>query len=154
MSHPKPTRLKILEGNKGKRRLNDREPMPKRGRPVCPSWLDVAAKAKWRALVPELDRLGLLTIVDGDTLAAYCQSFAEFQAATKILKKEGRVFKTATGYMAPHPAISMQRSALQHIRAFAALFGLDPADRGRMSTPVKSDETDPFEEFLKNGSKP
>src|SRR4051812_963222 len=110
---PKPTRLKILAGNPGKRPLNAAEPKPDPKPPVCPAWLDDAAKTKWRATVKELSRLGVLTSIDGDALAAYCQAWAEFQWATKTLRKEGRVIKTGSGYAQPHPAIAMQRSAWQ-----------------------------------------
>ena len=36
---PKPTALKKLEGNPGKRKLNMKEPMPEKGMPDCPKWL-------------------------------------------------------------------------------------------------------------------
>ena len=36
---PKPTKLKILEGNPGKRPLNLNEPKPKQVVPKCPDWL-------------------------------------------------------------------------------------------------------------------
>ena len=36
---PKPTAVKKLEGNPGKRKLNTKEPMPGKGMPACPAWL-------------------------------------------------------------------------------------------------------------------
>ena len=36
---PKPTALKVLEGNPGKRPLNENEPIPPKGSIKCPSWL-------------------------------------------------------------------------------------------------------------------
>ena len=36
---PKPTYLKVLEGNPGKRPLNENEPKPKPSAPKCPAWL-------------------------------------------------------------------------------------------------------------------
>jgi len=36
---PKPTALKKLEGNSGKRKLNKKEPVPVKGMPDCPEWL-------------------------------------------------------------------------------------------------------------------
>lgn len=36
---PKPTALKKLEGNPGKRKLNTKEPVPAKGMPDCPVWL-------------------------------------------------------------------------------------------------------------------
>ena len=147
---PHPTRLKVLRGNPGKRPLNANEPLPKRGRPRCPSWLDDVAKAKWKALVPELDRLGLLTIIDGDVLAAYCQAWAEFEAATKLLREEGRTCHGGSGGLKAHPAIAMQRTAWRAIRDFAALFGLDPSSRTRLSVPPAESEADAIDAFLED----
>ena len=36
---PKPTAVKKLEGNPGKRKLNTKEPNPGKGMPDCPAWL-------------------------------------------------------------------------------------------------------------------
>lgn len=158
---PKPTVLKVLAGNPGKRPLNASEPLPKVETPKCPTFLDAEAKKRWKALVPELERLGLLTIVDGDTLAGYCQACAEFKAATEVLKQEGRVCKvpvlgkedgetTVIAWrLSSHPAVHQQRSALALIRAFAALFGLDPSSRSRLHAPGNFDEEDPAEAFFK-----
>ena len=135
---PKPTKLKLLTGNPGKRPLNVREPKPAAGIPPCPAWLDVEAKARWAILAPELATLGLLTMIDGDALAAYCQAWAEFRIATEVLQKEGRVFFwKKSGYRAPHPAVAQQRSAWQAIKAFAALFGLEPSSRSRLDPKPK-----------------
>jgi len=60
----KPTAIKILEGNPGKRPLNLNEPKPLQIAPECPDWLLDEAKKEWKRLAPELERLGLLTILD------------------------------------------------------------------------------------------
>src|ERR1700680_4917197 len=86
---PKPTTLKLLTGNPGKRPLNDAEPQPLVGDPGCPSWLDAEAKREWKRIAPELVSLGLLTILDRATFAAYCQAWADLHA----LKTELRRFK-------------------------------------------------------------
>ena len=41
---PKPTAVKELEGNPGKRKLNRKEPKPDKGMPTCPEWLLPEAK--------------------------------------------------------------------------------------------------------------
>jgi len=41
---PKPTAVKVLEGNPGKRSLNTAEPKPEKKAPRCPSWLEDEAK--------------------------------------------------------------------------------------------------------------
>ena len=45
---PKPTAIKQLEGNPGKRQLNTNEPKPKQKAPTCPKWLDDEAKKEWK----------------------------------------------------------------------------------------------------------
>ncbi len=41
---PKPTAVKQLEGNPGKRQLNANEPKPAARAPSCPKWLEDDAK--------------------------------------------------------------------------------------------------------------
>ena len=47
---PKPTAMKKLEGNPGKRPLNLFEPTPEEKMPHCPDWLEEEAKAEWERL--------------------------------------------------------------------------------------------------------
>ena len=46
---PTPTAIKVLEGNPGKRPLNDREPQPPKKAPSCPKWLEPDAKREWNS---------------------------------------------------------------------------------------------------------
>ena len=47
---PKPTHLKLIQGNPGKRSLNDAEPNPPRGVPSPPDHMTSAAKEAWNRL--------------------------------------------------------------------------------------------------------
>lgn len=71
---PKPTGIKGLEGNPGKRPLNKNGPKPKKIAPKCPAWLLPDAKKEWRRLSKELETIRLLTGVDMDAFAGYCQA--------------------------------------------------------------------------------
>lgn len=145
---PKPTRLKVLSGNPGRRPLNGSEPRHDRGAPKCPGWLGKRAKAAWKQIVPVLDSAGLLTVADGWALACLCQAWAEMEEATRTLDTEGRTFQTENGYKVPHPAVAQQRSAWQAIRQYSALFGLDPSSRSKLAVPSQGgEESDPFAEF-------
>lgn len=144
---PKPTALKILNGNPGRGPINSREPKPDATPPKCPTWLDAEAKRKWKQLVPHLQRLGLLTVVDGDVLTAYCQAWAEFRQATETLQKKGRYISVGPSQQ-PHPAVAQQRSAWKAVKEFAALFGLDPSSRSRLMVHPPTDDTDDLEDFL------
>jgi phage terminase small subunit len=76
---PKPTALKLLQGNPGKRAINGREPKPKTGMPRCPDWLDEEAKACWKRIVPQLNGMGVLTLIDADALANYCDTWSRWK---------------------------------------------------------------------------
>jgi P27 family predicted phage terminase small subunit len=146
---PKPSHLKLLSGNPGKRPLNAAEPRPKAGAPACPAWLSARGKARWKELVPELSRLGLLTVVDGDALAGYCQACAELAQATETLDREGRYQRSGT-FKRAHPALAAQREALAAVRQYSALFGLDPSSRSKISAPgaAARTEADDLEAFI------
>lgn len=56
---PKPTLRRLLEGNRGKRRLNAREPSPRLGIRRYPKYLDDEAKAEWFRTAKVLKEFGL-----------------------------------------------------------------------------------------------
>ena len=78
---PMPTELKILTGNRGKRPLNDREPKPTPAVPTCPDEVQELAKVVWDRIIPELTSMGVLTKIDGETVARYCIASAEWYRA-------------------------------------------------------------------------
>ena len=88
-----PSSLTLIKGNPGKRPINKKEPKPKPTAPKCPSWLNSDAKKMWRNLAPELEKLGLFTIVDGEAFAAACQSYGVWVQTEKVLMEKGRVMK-------------------------------------------------------------
>lgn len=164
---PKPTALKILTGNPGKRALNKREPQPPRSAPKCPTWLSKEAKREWRFIVPILDKLNVLTEIDGAALAMYCTAFANAVEATRILNAEGLQIKTPwvnkAGFVivgpdgrtpvgfdvVVHPMLRVQRESSASAKQFLTEFGLTPASRSRLQVPTAaSDEVDPLQELI------
>jgi P27 family predicted phage terminase small subunit len=99
------------------------------------------AKREWSRIVPQLERLGLLTLVDRAALAAYCQSWARLRQAEEILNERGFTMTTDKGNEIQRPEVSIARNMQQQIRAWAAEFGLTPSSRGRIELPG-SDEDD------------
>jgi len=88
---PKPTALKRLAGNPGRRALNDDDlNMPAASVISCPNWLDEKAQGEWRRITSSLKKVtGLLTSCDRAVLASYCQSWARWRDAEKMIAKEG-----------------------------------------------------------------
>lgn len=147
---PKPTHLKIIEGNPGKRRLAPTVKAPP-SRPTCPDYLAPYAKTVWRRLVPLLDAMGILTRVDRDTMAAYCASVARFKEASEVLNKTGVLVQgQRKGQAVKNPAIQIQRDAIRDIATFSSMFGLSPADRHRLGDPTSHTKTSDIETLLAN----
>ena len=147
---PKPTALNVLEGNPGKRPLNDKEPQPERKAPRCPSWLEPEAKKEWKRMAKTLEAIGVLTQVDKAAFAGYCQAYARWKEAEEFLSKHGTIFKTPSGYIQQVPQVAIARNYLQIMKDFCSEFGLTPAARTRIrvdTEPVTS--VDPMETLLK-----
>jgi P27 family predicted phage terminase small subunit len=144
---PKPTALKELQGNPGKRALNKNEPKPT-GIPTCPSHLDRIAKAEWKRVSYELLSVGLLTVVDRSALGAYCAAFARWVKAEKELQNKPAVVKAPSGYPMPNPYIGIANSALDLMRKFLTEFGMTPASRSRIHVEPAGGGADPFAAFM------
>ena len=82
---PKPTAVKVLEGNPGKRSLNTAEPKPEKKAPRCPSWLEDEAKKEWKRMCKQLEQLGILTEIDMAAFAGYCQAYARWKEAEEFI---------------------------------------------------------------------
>lgn len=151
---PKPTILKMIEGNPGKRALNTNEPQPSRDMPEVPDFLSEEAQAEWDRVTPELHRLGLLTVVDRAALAAYCSAWGNFYAAQKVVNQAGpggAVYKSDSGCIRAIPHVAMANEAMSQIRAFCTEFGLSPSARGRMQLPSEAMGESKLEKMLRGG---
>ena len=126
---PKPTALKKLEGNPGKRQLNDYEPLPPLSMLRCPNYLLPEAKKEWRRLAPALIDMGVLTIADAVPFAAYCTAFARWREAEDFITKHGSIYKDPRGFARPNPYVAIAAHQLREIKSLAAEFGLTPANR-------------------------
>ncbi len=143
---PKPPHLKALEGNPGKRPLGeDLRPQPLA--PTRPAWLLPEAKAEWKRLAPELEPLGLLTPLDRAAFTGYCQSYAHWCRAQRVIKVRGALYVTAAGRLRERPDMAIAASSLKLMRAFAIEFGLTPSSRSRFCLPAPTSEED--DEFMK-----
>ena len=93
---PKPTALKVLEGNPGHRPLNKKEPMPKGKLPRCPEWLEDDAKKEWKRLGKVLAEMGMLTEIDRAAFAGYCQAYARWKGAEEFITQHGDMVRRRT----------------------------------------------------------
>lgn len=142
---PKPTRLKVLTGNPGKRPLNSDEPQPEARIPDCPSELGPVAKREWERLVGELGKLKLLTNLDRAALAAYCGAYALWAEASEAIQKYGTMVKSPSGYPIQSPYVSIANRQAEIMMRISSEFGFTPASRSRIAVPTDHPQSTLFE---------
>lgn len=143
---PKPTNLKILQGNPGKRPLNMREPKPRLSMPDIPEHISAIARDEWLRVSRELFSIGLLTNIDMSALAGYCQAYSRWVEAEEGIKKTGLVVKTKDGNIIQSPLVGIANKALALMHRFLVEFGMTPSSRSRISAQTSKEEN-PFDKF-------
>src|SRR5690348_562875 len=86
---PKPTKLKLLTGNPGKRALNDAEPTSPPLKPDVPAWLEGEEAEAWKELVEILGPMGFVEEADRQALAMIAVELARYREANKAIRDEG-----------------------------------------------------------------
>ena len=137
---PKPTAVKKLNGNPGKRPLNKNEPQPQLSIPECPTHLSVYAKEEWSRLSEELHGLGLLTRIDRAALAAYCQVWGRWVEAEEVVVIQGLTVATLKRDQAKNPHLDIADRCLKQMREYLVEFGMTPSSRSRLSIKPRSEE--------------
>ena len=148
---PKPTAIKLLEGNPGKRKLNKREPKPRilKTVPECPEWLLPEAQKEWGRLAPALVSLGLITNIDIDDFAAYCQAFARWHEAETYITENGTTYMTETGQLKPIPQVAQAQQYIRLMKDLSTEFGMTPSSRSRLiSDATHTNESDDMDALL------
>lgn len=136
---PKPTAVKRLDGNPGRRRLNDHEPQPDGGAPQKPLFVtaDIYASELWDQLAPQLHNMGVLTVVDGIAFAAFCFAYARWRRAEEDLGRlsdqdpatHGVLIQTRNGNAVQNPLVGVANVSRRDMLRAASELGLTPASR-------------------------
>src|SRR6187402_1731067 len=88
---PKPSGLRVLEGNPARRPLPTNEPRPLPGEPDMPDYLDVDARKEWKHFVKILLEMRVLTKADGTALGNLCQAISILACSRNVAaSKKGR----------------------------------------------------------------
>lgn len=142
---PKPTELKKLGGNAGKRALNKNEPA---FTPITgvdpPEWLDEIASTMWQLAAKELCAQRVLCATDLHNLELFCIAYSNFRAAQKVVTTGGIVVTGATGGPIKNPALTVVNEAGRQMATFGGMLGLDPGSRQRLAGPQKNNSDNPF----------
>jgi P27 family predicted phage terminase small subunit len=139
--YPKSPKLKLLEAGRDHRPERMPAPAP-RGLPSCPPWLDGQAKREFLRLRRELAKAGLVSTLDRDILAAYCQALARAVALEEALRGIEPVYETPTGYIRARPELDEARAWWMTVRNLGVELGLSPAARVRFGYRKEEPQAD------------
>jgi P27 family predicted phage terminase small subunit len=145
---PKPTRLKLLYGNPGKRPLNHNEPQPRDEMPDPPPHLTGEAREEWFRICRELNRIGLLTQVDRAAFAGYCVAWSQWITALAELDREGQTLVDDNGRSYSHPAVNHVIKFQTTMHRFLSEFGLTPSSRSRLIIGDPNETASGLQAFL------
>ena len=138
---PKPTRLKLIQGNPGKRAVNKDEPKPDLTTRVrVPAHLSKVAKAEYRKTAKLLMSMGVLTEADHRMLELYAEQYAIWTMATAKLHDEDApgelgelIEKLPSGYESPKGYLAIAERASKRLQSLLTEFGMSPVSRTRVT---------------------
>jgi P27 family predicted phage terminase small subunit len=151
---PTPTFLKIVNGNPGKRPLNEGEAKVAPARPTPPAFLSDDATQEWDRVIDRLFEVGLMTDLDRSTLAAYCDAYGRWAQASRSLARMAEqdlltgamMIKTKNGNAIQNPLLGIANHARAEMVRFAAEFGMTPSARTRIDVGISAAPSDDEEE--------
>jgi P27 family predicted phage terminase small subunit len=114
------------------------------GIPPAPDWMCDIARAEWDRIVPMLEASKVMSPRHQQTLAGYCDSFADMVQADAELRANGTTLMDDKGRVSNHPAWLRKRDARNQMLKFASEFGLTASALARVSAveepPNKTDD--------------
>ena len=104
-------------------------------------------------MAPELDRLNLITMVDGSALEAACVAYAHAIMADRAIERlQDRIYHGGKDVNINYNRLSLQnavsKKAWQQFKSFCTEFGLTPASRSRLAVGDTGMVIDPIAEMI------
>jgi len=133
------------------RREAEKKIKPRANKIRPPDWLSDEAKQEFKRIIKEMKDLDVLTNVDTDAVAIYCDAYVSYIECTRIIEKEGmmvtHVNQAGESNEVPHPLMTKKRQLADQMKSMATELGLTPSSRSKISMPKeKPKEKTPFDE--------
>lgn len=150
----KPTALKVIQGNPGKRKLDKNAPAPDALAqvPDPPAWLGPIAASIWRQVAPWLVQARILTDTDLHNLELFAMAYQRWREAEDDVTRNGIVVMGAKQKI-KNPACTVANESARRISTFGAALGLDPAARARLKPGGEGEEQNEFLALLQGGKR-
>lgn len=148
---PKPTALKVAEGNRGKRPLNYAdEPKPDALDELTPpAWLSATAKKVWTEDLPAMAKIRLVTKADRNSFAVLCQETANYIDAQNAINALAEKMPAGQSVLImggkegkqpqPNPFLIVQSMATKKIIMLSREFGKTPVGRKQLAIAAQTD---------------
>lgn len=129
---PKPTHLRLLDGNAGKRSIPDTAPEPSGDLDAAPEWMTDEQRAGWVYAI-EHAPAGLLKRLDRSALTVWVIAEDLHRQATRAVGKFGLITKSPNkGEPMQNPYLPIINKQAQIMLKAAAELGFTPSSRGRV----------------------
>jgi P27 family predicted phage terminase small subunit len=133
---PKPTFLKLIEGNPGHRPINRDEPEPEGELKDPPEHFSSRQQRIWRECI-ENSPQGLLSKLDGSMLEIFVVAKSGWEAAIARVEESGAVVRIPGGQWAQNPFVSIARRHAETMVKVGSELGFSPASRSRVKISGK-----------------
>lgn len=148
---PLPAAVRRLNGNPSKRDIL--EPIKLDAEiPDPPRELAERSREHWDRNCRLLNEAKLLTKLDGDSLANYCDALARRESLNKAIERDGEIISGARGLLVLHPAFKALPEVEKAIRWFQIEYGLTASARMKVKPAgeegAQEHPKNPFEEFM------
>lgn len=100
-------------------------------KPIMPRSLKGEARKEWERLVPQLVAVNIVTKLDRNLLAVYCQTFSQWQDTIKLFEsvRTSIIMKTTNGNIIQNPLIGVMNKTADRLIKIGAELGLSPTSR-------------------------
>jgi P27 family predicted phage terminase small subunit len=142
---PKPASIKLIEGSKYTKDV----PQPRDPQSLyCPHWLPKYGKYFWRKYAGELQKLGLLSVLDVPAFEVLCFLYDIMRKSYESLRTDGPITIDERKLPRKSPAFSIFASAVKEFRSWSTEFGMTPSSRQRVDMNSLKDVEVEWDELL------
>lgn len=130
---PKPTHLRIIEGNREHRPLNHDEPVVDGNLAEPPEHLTARQQYYWRDCLQHAPP-GMLKRLDAGAVTVYVTALADLEAYSAKVEQAGAVIQMPgpSGAFMHNPFVSLKRAAMANVLKAGAELGFTPSSRSRV----------------------
>ena len=136
---PKPTELKLVTGNPGRRPLPKNEPKTRGPLGGPPKWMTDEQRGIWEEAIKEAP-LGVLTASDRHLFTTWVCAVNLHRKAAMEVGEQGITLTTTNGNIIQSPCVGAMNTQAQIIMRASSELGFSPVSRSRVTVPDEGNE--------------